>query len=192
LKRYDIPKKELIYMTEKITVIAASPRKGGNSEMLADAFIGGAKKSGHEVTKFNLYNRKISPCFDCKVCYKSGICVFDDGMTDIYETLVETDVLVIATPVYFYGFPAQLKCLIDRLHNPVRERFAVKKAVLLSVCADRGIETFRPLTATFDACLRYLHWENGGMVLADGIEEKGAIAGSPKLLEAELLGLKGI
>ncbi len=173
----------------RITVLIGSARKNGNTELLADAFIGGAAEAGHTVIKVTLYNRKIAPCMDCKYCYKNdGRCVINDDMTGLYDILRNTDIIVFATPVYFYNFTAQLKCVLDRLHNPVRSGFRIESSVLLSVCADEGPDTFEPLICTYKAIINYLRWNDRGSILIDGAEEKGSALNHPKLREAELLG----
>ena len=175
-------------MKKNITVLVGSPRKNGNTEILADAFIGGAGGAGHSVTKITLRGKKISPCVNCDFCLNERRCAFDDDMTPIYETLIHTDILVFATPVYFYSFPAQLKCVIDRLHNPVRESFTVKGSVLLAVCEDDDDATFLPLSGTYGAIINYLGWKNLGSVLIRGVGKKGSVKGNPDLEKAALLG----
>ena len=172
-----------------ILVIAGSARKNGNSETLADAFIRGAEESGHSVVKLTLHNKKIAPCLDCRYCYRNaGRCVQRDDMDGVFAALTEAEMVVIASPVYFYGFPAKLKCLFDRLYSPLRENLRIGSAALLAVCADSGSETFEPMTAMYKAVLKYFGIEDKGIVTADRVTGKGDIAGNPKLEEAYLLG----
>ena len=172
----------------RITVLTGSPRTGGNTDMLADAFIVGAKGAGAEVTKISLADKKIHPCIDCQSCFRTKKCVYDDDMTAIYAQLAKTDILVLATPVYFYTFSAQLKAVLDRLHNPVRKSFPIIGAALLAVCADSGQETFDPIKSTFSAICDYEGWLNVGCVTVDKVERKGAIAGNKGLDLARDLG----
>jgi Multimeric flavodoxin WrbA len=175
-------------MSKNITVLIGSPRKNGNTEMLADAFIAGAESAGHNITKISLHGKKISPCLNCDMCKRAGRCVFDDDMTEIYKKLTETDVIVFATPIYFYNFSSQLKSVIDRMYNPVRNTFKIKNCVLLSVCEDSGEETFAPLSATYKAIAEFLHWENLGEVFIHSVGAKGAVKGNPGLEKARMLG----
>ena len=135
-------------MTKNILVLVGSPRHNGNTELLADVFIKGAVEEGNKVTKYVLQGKKILPCIDCQACFKTGKCILEDDMDEVYELLRTTNILVLASPVYFYGISAQLKALLDRLHNPVRDTFPINSSVLLSVCADTA-EAFIPSIAMF-------------------------------------------
>lgn len=109
-------------------------------------------------------------------------------MEDCYRQLSAADVIVIATPIYFYGVSSQLKCLIDRLHNPIRGSFKVKKLGLLAVCADKNETVFDSVITMYRSVLSYFSFEDGGMVNVCGVMEKGSIAGNPKLKAAEEMG----
>ncbi|MFT3952046.1 MAG: flavodoxin family protein [Oscillospiraceae bacterium] len=101
-------------MKKKILILSASPRKGGNSDLLCDEFQKGAAVSGHLVEKIFLRDRKIGYCTGCGVCNITHTCVQKDDMAEILEKMVNADVIALATPVYFYSMDAQLKTLIDR------------------------------------------------------------------------------
>ena len=101
-------------MSKKILIVSASPRTGGNSDLLCDQFAKGAQEAGHQVEKIRVREKKIAPCLACYGCRGTGICVQKDDMAEILEKMVEADVLVLATPVYFYSMDGQLKTLIDR------------------------------------------------------------------------------
>ena len=101
-------------MSKKVLILSASPRKGGNSDLLCDQFAKGAEEAGHQVEKVRVQEKKISPCLACYGCRGTGVCVQKDDMAAILEKMVEADVLVLATPVYFYSMDGQLKTLIDR------------------------------------------------------------------------------
>lgn len=101
-------------MSKQILVLAGSPRKKGNSDMLCEQFTAGAKSVGHEVEKIYVSEQKIGYCKACYFCEKTSKCVQDDDMAEIIEKLVNADVIVLATPTYFYSMSAQLKTLIDR------------------------------------------------------------------------------
>ena len=95
----------------KVLAISSSPRKGGNSDVLYDAFLKGAAESGHETRKIRLAEKKIAPCMACYGCAKSHICVRKDDMAEILEALKAADVIVLASPVYFYPVCAQMKTM---------------------------------------------------------------------------------
>ena len=172
-----------------ITVLIGSPRKGGNTESLARSFIDGAKKN-HDIEIITVADNKIKGCTGCNYCYKdkNHRCIQNDGMQEIYEKLAAADIIVIATPVYFYGVSSQLKCLIDRLHNPIRNSFRVKKLVLLSVAADTIPTVFDSIKIMYNSVLSYFSLENGGIITVPGVGKKGGIIGNPALKEAYELG----
>lgn len=101
-------------MSKQILILSASPRKGGNSDVLCDAFRRGAEESGHKVEKLRLSERNMHYCTGCGVCNNTHRCVQQDDMAQVLERMVQADVIVLATPVYFYTMDAQLKTLIDR------------------------------------------------------------------------------
>lgn len=173
----------------KILILTGSPRKNGNTEILANAFAEGAKKN-NLVETVSVSDYKVMPCMGCNFCYKSenNQCVQKDDMQKIYSKLVCADMLVIASPVYFYGVSAQLKAVIDRLHTPMRNKFAVKKMALLLVGGANISELFDSLIAQYRLVLNFFNLEDMGTVLAGGVREKGDINGSEALKKAFLLG----
>lgn len=98
----------------KVLIISSSPRKGGNSDVLCDQFAKGAAEAGCEVEKVNLREKKLSPCRACYTCMGNHVCAIKDDMAEIFPKLVSADVIVLASPVYFYSVCSQMKMLIDR------------------------------------------------------------------------------
>ena len=98
----------------KVLAISASPRSGGNSDILCDQFLKGAEEAGHRIEKINLEDENITPCKACYGCGKTKACVKKDDMEEILEKLIAADVIILATPVYFYSMNAQMKTFIDR------------------------------------------------------------------------------
>lgn len=172
-----------------ILILKGSPRKGGNTDLLVDAFIKGAI-SRHKVEVVSVYDNKVSPCMGCNVCFKSKkhTCVQKDDMSLIYEKMSKADVLVIASPVYFYGLSAQLKAVIDRCHNPLRDTFHIKKMALLLVGAASLSELFDSILAQYRLCLNFFKMEDAGCVLVRGAKEKGDVKKGNALQEAFELG----
>ena len=102
-------------MSKKVLVLSASPRKGGNSDLLCDQFMQGAQTAGHSVEKILLKDKKIKYCTGCGACYNLGKgCSQKDDMSEVLEKMIAADVIAMATPVYFYTMNAQMKTLIDR------------------------------------------------------------------------------
>ena len=98
----------------KVLIISSSPRKGGNSDVLCDQFAKGAVEAGHEVEKVNLREKRLSPCRACYACMENHVCAIQDDMAEIFPKLVAADVIVLASPVYFYSVCSQMKMLLDR------------------------------------------------------------------------------
>ncbi len=174
----------------KITVLTGSCRKGGNTELLATAFYNGAKQS-HEVEIISITDYQVNPCTGCNACRGSHMqkaCCQNDDMQAIYEKLSDTDILVIASPVYFYGISAQLKAIIDRLHSPKRNEFHIKKLGLLLVAADSIPEVFDSIKVQYQLVLDYFKLSSIGEICVGGVEDKGVIQGNPALEEAFHLG----
>lgn len=101
----------------KITILNGSPRHNGNTQIMADTFAKAAQENGHTATVLNIANLHIRGCMDCKYCYShEGKCVQDDDMKKVFAELSDTDLLVFASPVYWFDITAQLKTVIDRMY----------------------------------------------------------------------------
>ena len=196
-----------------ILIISGSPRKGGNTELLAEAFAKGAAEH-HHVEIVSVRDYKVNPCLGCNACFKTngrsseshpnlfedgrvvtdegeanGVCAQMDDMAIVYEKMNQAEVLVIASPVYFYGISAQLKALIDRFHNSIRDSFHIKKMALLLVGAASLPELFDAILTEYNLCLRFFNIEDAGKVLVRGVKEKGDINNTDAQNEAYTLGL---
>ena len=172
-----------------ILILSGSPRKNGNTELLVEAFSKGASEK-HQVEVVSVHNYKVNPCMGCNACFTSecNTCVQKDDMSVIYSKLANADMLVIASPVYFYGLSAQLKAIIDRCHNPIRDTFHIKKAALILVGAASLPELFDSILTQYQLCLNFFHIEDAGRVLVRGAKEKGGVRDTKALEEAEALG----
>ena len=181
-----------------ILILSGSPRKGGNTELLAEAFAKGAAERlrvgasagmHHHVEIVSVRDHKVNPCLGCNACFKTdGVCAQKDDMAIIYEKMEQADMLVIASPVYFYGISAQLKAVIDRFHNPIRDSFRIKKMALLLVGAASLQELFDAILTEYDLCLKFFDIEDAGKVLVRGVKDKGDIKNTDALNEAYRLG----
>ena len=171
-----------------ILILSGSPRKGGNTELLAEAFAKGAAAQ-HHVEIVSVRDYKVNPCLGCNACFKAnGICAQKDDMAIIYEKMNQADMLVIASPVYFYSISAQLKAIIDRCHNTIRDSFHIKKMTLLLVGAASLPELFDAILTEYNLCLKFFNIEDAGKVLVRGVEDKGDIMGTSFLEDAYQLG----
>lgn len=173
----------------RIVVLVGSMRKGGNTDLLAQAFAEGANKN-NTVEIISVADYKVNPCIGCNSCFtrEGNQCFQKDDMAEIYKKLKMADVLVIASPVYFYGISAELKAIIDRLHTPMRNEFQIKKLALLLVGAATLPELFDAIKLQYQFVLNFFHLEDAGMVLVRGVKDIGDIKGTKALEEAYNLG----
>lgn len=123
-------------MSKRILVLSTSPRIGGNSETLADVFIKGAEEAGHETKKICLYDKKIEFCKGCLACQTTGKCILRDDAERIIAQMKTMDVLVFATPIYFYEMSGQMKTLLDRTNPLFPAEYEFRDIYLLATSAD--------------------------------------------------------
>lgn len=169
--------------------LMGSPRKGGNTDILMDTVLDGAKDNGHEVSKVFVYGAGVGPCLDCRGCKKDElVCVVDDGMQAIYPRLEAADVIVFGTPVYWVGPTGPIKQLFDRL-RPYFDTGGLKgkKAVVVAPAgdgpsdADLVVEMFR---RSFDM----LGIEFIGSVLGKAYDKKEILEDKKAMDEAAKIG----
>lgn len=178
-------------MSKKILILTGSPRKGGNSDLLADAFIKGAKAAGHKITKFECGHKNIRPCITCNACYsKEGACAFGDDFNELAPLLEHSDMIVLATPIYWFTFPAQLKAGLDKMYALLigSRQSSIQESMLL-VCGEGEEQSdFEGLIKTYQMIARYQKWRDAGVLVAPGVLEKGDIVKTDFLKEAEQMG----
>ena len=177
-------------MIMKVLVLTGSPHVKGTTAALADAFCEGALSAGHHVERFDAGRMKIGPCLGCMACRKEGgACVRHDDMEKIRPALLEADVVVFVSPVYYFGITSQLKAVIDRffaVNGQLRE--SKKTAYLISVCGDAEDWVMDGLRIHFTNICRYLNWEEGGRLLAEGFYDAAGIKESDWPEQARKLG----
>jgi len=176
-------------MSQKVLVLSASPRKGGNSDLLCDQFIAGALEAGNRAEKILIQEKKINFCIGCMTCQSNGgACVHDDDMAEILEKMIRADVLVLATPVYFYNMDAQMKVLIDRT-CPRYTEISNKKVYLIATSTDTGPEAMDGTINGFKAALScYPNAEVAGIICGTGVTDVGDIKGRPEMALAYEMG----
>lgn len=173
----------------KITVITGRPHKEGTSALLADKFIAGAEKNGHKVFRFNAAFKNIHACTGCNACGMNGPCVFkDDIERELMPELLDSDMIVLVTPLYYYDMSAQLKTVIDRMHGRLRS-FDGKKSILMATAWNSAGWTFDALVDHYDSLAGYMHWQDMGKVLALGSGTRRMIEGTEFPEQAERLGM---
>lgn len=162
-------------MKKNVVVVSASPRRGGNTDLLCDAFVKGAASAGHEVEKISLRDKTIRYCTGCGACYLGKQCPQHDDMPGILDRIVAADVIVLATPIYFYTVCAQLKTMIDRCCSRYTEiadkdfYFIFAAGDPMPDAADRAITELRGFLYCLD------NPRECGTVSAVGVMNKGDV-----------------
>lgn len=170
-----------------ITVLNGSPRKKGNTEIMVDEFIRGVSETEHQVTKINLAGKKIAGCLGCDYCGShGGVCVQKDDMADILKVLDETDLLVLASPIYWFDITSQLKAAIDRIYARGSVGFRISQTILLLDSASPDV--YDAAIAMYKAAGSYLKWEDKGIITISGMNEKGSMKESPERKKVYELG----
>lgn len=174
-------------MSKQILILSASPRRGGNSDTLCDQFLKGAQEAGHQAEKIFLRDHKIGVCTGCYACRNTKRCVQKDDMGELLEKLVTADVIVLATPVYFYTMDAQLKTVIDRtvaryLDISNKEFYFIATAADGKAAMERTMDGLRGFTD----CLPGARVK--GIVYGSGAWEIGDILHHSAMREAFTLG----
>ena len=153
----------------KIVILTGSPNHKGSSNLLADCFRQGAEEAGHAVEFIDTAHMDIHPCTGCIHCGYDGPCAQKDDVEGVREKLLDADMMVFATPLYYYGMSAQLKMMIDRFcaFNGSIQRKHMKSA-LLAAAWNSDSWTFDALKAHYQTLVRYLNLTDMGMVLGTG------------------------
>lgn len=175
---------------KKVLVLSSSPRKGGNSDFLCDEFVRGAKEAGNEVTKIFLKDKKINYCTGCGFCNTNDYtaCAQKDDMKEILDLMVEADVIVMATPVYFYTMCAQMKTLIDRCCSRYT-RIRNKEFYFIITAADGNQKALERTNYEFHGLLDCLSGaKEKGTIYAAGVWQKGDVSNTSYAKEAFDLG----
>ncbi len=181
-------------MSKNILILNGSPRMKGNTSMLCDAFTQGAESIGYVVNRMDLQKMNIHGCLGCMKGGKDSAspCVQKDDMDVIYPEYMKADIIVLASPLYYWSVSGQLKTAFDRL-------FAVaeldpeyanprKDCVLIMAAEGDTPENWKPAVDYYEALVRFMGWKDRGRVLAGGVLHAGAVAGSPVLDQARALG----
>lgn len=176
-------------MSKHVLILSGSPRKGGNSDLLCDEFLRGASEAGNQVEKIFLRSKKVAPCSACYYCTQSGgQCAIADDMGEILDKMQAADVIVMASPVYFYSIDAQMKAVIDRCvarwtNIPDKEFFYIMTAAEDSeTVMDCTLECFRGFAACLDGA------KEMGVIEAKGVYEAGAVQSTGYMQQAYEMG----
>lgn len=170
----------------KVLGIFGSPRRGGNTDILLEELLRGAQFEGAEVERIYLTDFSITPCKECHGCDQTGQCVIEDEMQGIYPKLLEADLIILSSPIFFYGVTAWAKALIDRSQALWARKYLLKdpslgkggkkrKGFFISVGATRGQKVFEGAILTVKYFFDVLNAEYSGELVFRGIEGKGEI-----------------
>lgn len=181
-------------MSKKVLVLTSSLRKGSNSIALAEAFSAGAREAGHEVFSFNVSEMNIAGCRACNQCWSEGTaCVQNDGFTKLEPYFESCDVIVFAVPLYWAAFPAQMKCVIDRLYSyggaGGDRPLTISESVLMLTSGDAGEAQCEGIKLMYKSMTGYIGWKNRGILFQGGLNETGKIGETDAPKRAEELGV---
>lgn len=175
-------------MSKNVLILSGSPRKNGNSDVLCDKFAEGASQAGHRVEKIRIAEKNIGYCRGCYACKNTGECAIKDDMAEILQKMIDADVLVLASPVYFYSIDAQLKAVIDRT---VARWLEVKDKEFYYIITAADSENTSAQT-TLDCFRGYADCVEGakemGVIYGMGVYEKGEIDNHPAVAQAYEMG----
>ncbi|MCR4667323.1 MAG: flavodoxin family protein [Desulfovibrio sp.] len=180
-------------MNKKIVVITGSPRKGGNSDILAEAFITAAESKGHMVQRFDAGRLKIGGCHACNRCFKTEkACSFDDDFNKIAAAVQEADAVIFSTPTYWFTMSSAIKAVLDRFYSFLiggkAQEIAGKKAAIIACCMSEDPGTMNDVKSPLMKSFAFLKWDCIGEVLVpkagnpgdvkntDGCERAAALA----------------
>jgi multimeric flavodoxin WrbA len=184
----------------KVLGILGSPRIGGNSDILLDQALAGARDAGAEVEKVHLSQKKISGCLDCTECNETGVCAIQDDMQGIYPKVLEADAILHSVPVYFWAMTAQMKAYLDRWcaffdaewkwHKHYYPRMKGKRIGLITVCGDTQVHTADPIVHSFKTTAEFTKLKWVGAVMASAAATGEIVKNEKSKKEAYELGKK--
>jgi len=175
---------------KKVLGIVGSPRKGGNTHILVSEILKGAREVGARTELVPLGNLKVEECDGCHTCWDTEVCIINDGMKGIYKKLMDSDCIVLATPMYWFGPTVPMKAFIDRLvyfcGSKTEDKLRGKEAILATVFAGEDASESNPLLKMLTMTVEYLGMKLKGKIIVPGVAEKGAIKKKKRKLKEAL------
>lgn len=172
-------------MSKKILILTSSARIESNTEKLAQSFVKGAQEAGHEVELIRLANRTIQFCRGCLSCQKTLRCLIKDDMADILEQMRHADVVVFATPIYYYEMSGLMKTFLDRTNPLFPQEYQFRDIYLLATAADEAEHAFDRAIAGLEGWIEcFEETQLVEAIVAGGFTGPGDIAGHPALDQA--------
>jgi multimeric flavodoxin WrbA len=172
----------------RVLGIMGSPRLKGNTALLLDEALKGARSQDAEVKKIIVCKLKIEPCQECYACRKSGICSIRDDMDSVYSQLLESDAIIIASPIFFCGLPAQLKAIIDRCQALWVRKYELnqdpgaRRGAFIGVGATKGPKLFEGSILTIKYFFKTTGATYSEELLVRGVDKIGEICQQPQAL----------
>lgn len=174
---------------KNVLIISTSLRSPSNSDALAEAFAGGARAAGHQVEKISLIGKELHFCRGCLACLQTGVCVIGDDAREIAQKLAQCDVVVLATPIYYYEMAGQMKTLLDRMNPLYDSDYRFREVYLLAAAAEEEESAMDGAVQGLSGWIEcFPKAALKGVVRATGVDKAGAIAGKPFLEQAYTLG----
>jgi multimeric flavodoxin WrbA len=181
--------KEDCMVVAQVLGIVGSPRRHGNTEILVDEVLRGAKEAGAAIGKVVLSELDIAPCDACDACVDTGECINVDAMEDLFPGMQRAQAWVLGTPVYWWGPSAQFKTFVDRWYAKAHREedkalFRRKRVILVVPMGDADAKTARHVVGMMTDALEYVDAELYATVLAPGANEAGDVLKLPEVLAA--------
>ncbi len=176
-------------MSKKVLIISTSPRKGSNSDALAESFAQGAREAGNEVEKISLIDKKIAFCRGCFACQTTKRCVIRDDADVIEQKMEQADVLVFATPIYYYEMSGQLKTMLDRGNPLYTTDYRFRDVYFISTAAEEEEAVSKRAESGVQGWIDCFERARlAGSIFAGGVTGTSEIAGHPAMARAFEMG----
>lgn len=172
----------------KVVIITGSHRTYSNSRALAEEFEKGAKDAGHDVYRFDAAHKKVHPCIGCDECNMNGPCIYKDDMEELRDRLIASDVVVLASPMYYFGFSAQLTAVIDRFYSFNPKVTGNKKCFLIIALCGGDLKTAEGMERQYEIMAGFLKWKDCGRIVAPKLCPENAVANTGWLAKAYEMG----
>ena len=167
----------------KVLGIMGSPRRNGNTEIMVDEVLTGAKEAGAEIDKIILNELEISPCQACDACSGTGICQFNDGMDIVNEKMKESSVFVYGTPVFYWGPTAQFKAFMDRLLATSKQGIIENKQVIVTISLGGSESVARHTIGMITDSVNYLKANIFAKIIAPATGDLGVVKEKKDILK---------
>lgn len=154
-----------------VVILTGSHIHKGNSIILADYFQEGAEEAGHQIFRFDAAHKHVHSCIGCQKCGEDGPCIFKDDFTELREPLVNADMILFSTPMYYFGMSSQLKAVIDRFFAIDKPLHRKKYSVLFITCWNKIPDLSQGIIQTWRNMLNFMGWEDKGVIIGGDLDK---------------------